>query len=139
MSPAPEPLLPSPTGETLSRVDELTSSGPATQPEQSGPPPGRVILKAKELLQEGSSPEPTAVHLCLGTLGALLLSQLPPAQDTSLARRPRSDNTPLLMLPENQYSAGRWHPNKDLKPEHWVPFILAPAWATPQATQQTRQ
>ena len=85
---APGPLLPSPTAETLPRVDKLASPGPATQPELPGSPSGQAILKAEEPLQEGSSPEPMAAHLSLGTLGALVLAQLPPTQDPLLAWLP---------------------------------------------------
>lgn len=85
VSQAPRPLLPSPSVETLPRVDGLASPGPATQHEQSGLPPSQVILKAEEQLQEGTSTEPTAVHLCLGTSGAEVRAYLLPAQDPLLA------------------------------------------------------
>ncbi|CAK7291177.1 hypothetical protein VULLAG_LOCUS1701 [Vulpes lagopus] len=95
VSPAPGPLLLFPTVETLPRVDELASPGSATQSEPPGPSPGQAILKAEEPLQEGSFPEPKAAHLCPGTLGALVLAQLPPAQDPSLAwGYSPSDGTP---------------------------------------------
>ncbi|KAM8951467.1 uncharacterized protein AAEQ78_009694 [Lycaon pictus] len=43
--PAPGPLLPSPASETLPRVEEQASPGPATQPEPPGPPPGQAIVQ----------------------------------------------------------------------------------------------
>ncbi|CAK7305897.1 USP6 N-terminal-like protein [Vulpes lagopus] len=94
VSPVPGPLLPSPAAEPPPRVDEQASPGPATQTEPPGPSPGQAILKAEEPLQEERSSEPTAAHLCPGTLGAPLLAQLPPAQDPSLAQLPPSDGTP---------------------------------------------
>ncbi|KAM8956980.1 USP6 N-terminal-like protein [Lycaon pictus] len=42
---APGPLLPSPASETLPRVEEQASPGPATQPEPPGPPPGQAIIQ----------------------------------------------------------------------------------------------
>ncbi|XP_025861830.1 uncharacterized protein [Vulpes vulpes] len=41
----PGPLLPSPASETLPRVEEQASPGPATQPELSGPPPCQAIVQ----------------------------------------------------------------------------------------------
>lgn len=88
VSRAPRPLLPSPSIETPPRVDRLASPGPATQHEQPGSPSGQAILKAKEQLQEGTSTEPMAAHLCPGATGAQVLACLPPAQDPSLAWLP---------------------------------------------------
>eukprot|EP00071_Canis_lupus_P050036 XP_022283593.1 basic proline-rich protein-like isoform X1 [Canis lupus familiaris] len=132
--PVPGPLLPSPAAEPPPRVEEPASPGPATQPKPPGPPPGQAILKAEEPLQEERSSEPTAAHLCPGTLGAPLLAQLPPAQDPSLARLPPQRWNSLLILPVQQDSTGRRPPDMGLKPEHGVPFPSVPA----RATQQTR-
>ncbi|CAK7305076.1 USP6 N-terminal-like protein [Vulpes lagopus] len=45
VSPVPGPLLPSPASETLPRVEEQASLGPATQPEPPRPPPGQAIVQ----------------------------------------------------------------------------------------------
>ncbi|XP_038357472.1 vegetative cell wall protein gp1-like [Canis lupus familiaris] len=50
---APGPLLPSPASETLPRVEEQASPGPATQPEPPGTPPGQAIVQL--LLQRWNS------------------------------------------------------------------------------------
>ncbi|XP_077739188.1 LOW QUALITY PROTEIN: TBC1 domain family member 3K-like [Canis aureus] len=42
---APGSLLPSPASETLPRVEEPASPGPATQPEPPGTPPGQAIVQ----------------------------------------------------------------------------------------------
>lgn len=58
--------------ETPSRVDELASPGPATRPEQPGPPPSQVILKAGKLLFVNSKSSPSRVwQLLLQPLGTL--------------------------------------------------------------------
>ncbi|XP_048962283.1 USP6 N-terminal-like protein isoform X2 [Canis lupus dingo] len=41
----PGSLLPSPASETLPRVEEPASPGPATQPEPPGTPPGQAIVQ----------------------------------------------------------------------------------------------
>ncbi|XP_030876381.1 proline-rich protein HaeIII subfamily 1-like isoform X1 [Leptonychotes weddellii] len=137
VSPAPKPRLPS-CIETLPRVDGPASPGPATQHEQQGPLPGQAILKAEELLQEGMSTEPSTAPLQPGGPRAQVLARLPPAQDPLLARLSPQQWNSLPNLPVHQEGAGRWPPDVGSKPQHWVPFRSAPAWATPVGTPQTR-
>nr|XP_035939545.1 carabin-like isoform X3 [Halichoerus grypus] len=137
VSPAPKPRLPS-CVETLPRVDGPASPGPATQQEQPGPLPGQAILKAEEPLQEGTSTEPSAAPLQPGGPRAQVLARLPPAQDPLLARLSPQQWNSLPNLPVYQEGAGRWPPDVGSKPQHWVPFRSAPAWATPVGTPQTR-
>lgn len=138
-SPAPRPLLPSPSIETLPGVDGPASPGPATQHEQLGHLPSQAILQAEEpLLREGTSTEPAAAHLRPGAPGAQVLTQLPPAQDPWLAQLPPQRCNSLPNLQGHQDSAGRWPLDVGLKAQYWVPFPSAPTWATPGATPQTR-
>ena len=74
-SPAPRPLLPSPSIEMLPGVDGPAYRGPAAQREQPGRLPSQAILQAEEpLLWEETSTEPTAASLRLGPPGAQVLT-----------------------------------------------------------------
>ncbi|XP_022348310.1 USP6 N-terminal-like protein isoform X1 [Enhydra lutris kenyoni] len=138
VSPAPTALLPSPTLETLSGADGLASPGPATHPEQPGPLPRQAVLKAEQPLQEGRSTQPLAAPLWPEAPGTLVLAQLPPAQDPSLARLPWQRCSSLPNLPGHQGDVCRGPVDMALRPQHWVPFPLTPAGATPMATPQTK-
>ena len=138
VSRAPEPLLPARTAETLPRVDELASPGPATQHEQSGPPPSMAILKAEELLQEGSSPDPTAAHLCPEPWGFCFWSSCPQPRKP---RRP-GGHTAIVFPPHAPREQGQCRqvaPEQGPEARTLGLLPLAPASATPQATQKTRQ
>ncbi|KAM8942674.1 USP6 N-terminal-like protein [Lycaon pictus] len=64
VSPAPGPLLPSPASETLPRVEEPASPGPATQPEPPGPPPGQAIVQLPPPAMELPPHPPSATRRC---------------------------------------------------------------------------